>query len=167
MFGISTLLRCLTVVVISLLSNLLFAGGDKGHALNLPVDAAWGNPEYREYKSTNKSREWTYTQQDATLIFTRTECAACVKITTEKVAEYNSIEKNMSSVMLSHKEGPAMLHMYASPKNGNFRVFQIVVDGYQYEIQLGISNKVADEYSLRLERDFYRLINSFSPSQFQ
>lgn len=94
----------------------------------------------------------------ATLIVTKTKCLKCKPVTISDIEEYNK-QKN-TAVLLMHDKQPAMLRLYSSPKDVNFRVFQILSNGFQYEIQLGINSSASSLDSFNLEEEFLKIIGS-------
>lgn len=131
-------------------------------APNLPISASWGEPEFTQYVSTNKTLEWRYNRKDASLIITKVECKSCQPITQKEIDEYNR-QKDLGSaaLLLNHKGTPAMLRLYAGPNGINFHVFQIYRNGFHHEIQLGIHDTASQAFSFERENEFVALINAF------
>jgi len=161
------ILRSVLLVACSVIFTITHADTSKATAINFPVDTGWGEPIFNQYTSTNKTNEWRYARKNATLIITRTECEKCTPITQQDVDEYNN-QKNQattteSALLINHKNTPAMLRLYASHKNVNLRVFQIYINGFYYEIQLGVKKSATHDFSFKLESEFMKMVNGFAP----
>jgi len=160
-----SVLRSVLLVACSVIFTTTHADTSKATNINFPVGAGWGEPIFNQYTSTNKTNEWRYARKNATLIITRTECEKCKPITQQDVDEYNN-QKNQateSALLINHKNTPAMLRLYASHKNVNLRVFQIYTSGFYYEIQLGVKKSATHDFSFKLESEFMKMINGFTP----
>lgn len=131
--------------------------------INFVLGGAWGKPKYSSYTSVNKVQEWRYTQKDATLIVTKTECPKCRPLTKADADQYNDDPSlATTAVLIDHGGKPAMYRLHPSPKGVNLRTFLLHVGGHAYEIQLGINDSASQALSFRLEKEFLALINSLN-----
>lgn len=153
--------RLLIICVAFLLSHTVFAATFNEKGITLDIPSSWGKPEYSQYTAMNKTSEWRFTRQHATLIIVKAECAKCQPFTQGDVDEINKYIKLATSAMLvNHKGRPALYTVHRNPKDVNFRVFKINSNGYQYEIQLGVAGKASHNFSFQIEKEFFLLIDS-------
>lgn len=154
----------IVVVASYMVFSIALANSASGTTINIPVSKEWGEAKFSEYTAINKTNEWRYTRQDATLIITQTECKNCKPVNQNTVDEYNNQKSaEMSALLLEHHGVPAMLRLYSSPKGVNFHVFQIVANGYQYEIQLGVNRSATSELSFKLQKELLSMFYVFKP----
>jgi len=118
----------------------------------------WGQPAYQEYTTINKTQQWRYTQNAATLIISKAECKTCKPVSMNNVNDYSN--NGNTALLMMHNQTPAMLRFYASPKGVNFRIFSIFSKGYQFELQLGINSSSSSNESFVIEQRFYKLIKN-------
>jgi len=158
------ILRSVLLVTCSVIFTTTHADATKATDSNFSLGTGWGKPIFSQYTSTNKTNEWRYTRKNATLIITRTECEKCKPITQQDVDDYNNqTTTTENALLINHKGTPAMLRLYASHKNVNLRIFQIYARGFYYEIQLGVKKSATHDFSFKLENEFIKMINGFTP----
>lgn len=133
----------------------------KKHGLNIGKE--WGEAEFSQYDAVNETSQWRYNRKGATLIVARTEGVPCEEFSQADIAEYNE-QENMSAILVLNQKKPAVLRLYRSDKGVNLRTFQTCSDQVHYEVQLGINDSVPGELSFQMEREFFRMINGFSPA---
>lgn len=143
------------------ISHATFAASLAEKGITLTLASGWGKPAYRQYTAINKTSEWTFTQQNATLIIMKTQCAKCQAFSQNDVDEINNYKELAASAMLlNHKGIPGLYNVHRNPKDVNFRVFKINSNGYQYVLQLGVAGKASHNLSFQMEKEFVSLIDS-------
>ena len=135
----------------------------KDEGISIPVSSKWGQPVYRQYTPHNLTREWRYTINNATLYIIKAICPDCksfVSNDVDKINKYPELKTTASLLMVNNQ--PALYSVTKSPKNVNFRNFKLNRNGYQYELQLGISGDTSFNFAFELEKEFLDMINRLS-----
>ena len=134
--------------------------------IKLSLSSAWGKPVSIQYDETTQSGDWRFIRRDATLVITKTPCAECKDPTQAEVeAHYKSKAKPAAAILLNHKGLPALLRLLPEENGENLRVFQLLADGFRYEIRLGVDTEAPSTLTFQLEMEFLQMLNGFTPQK--